>query len=82
MALPMLSAPRALAPRHVHPVTVRPARPDDVPLLADLVYQVSARARFLRYFQPMPARCRRPGRRGVGAPARRAGRHPGRLRAG
>jgi RimJ/RimL family protein N-acetyltransferase len=54
MVSSILSAAPVVTTRHGRPVTVRAARPDDVPLLADLVYCVSARSRWLRYFQPLP----------------------------
>lgn len=75
MALPIFGAPRAPGARPRPHVAVRPASPDDVPLLADLVYQVSARSRYLRYFQPMPASLQQAwaeGRRMARQPANRA----------
>lgn len=33
---------------------MRRARPDDVVILADLIYQLSARSRYLRFLRPLP----------------------------
>lgn len=49
------TAPVSTTPTgHAAPFTVRPAQADDTWLLADLFYHLSAQARYLRYFQPVP----------------------------
>jgi acetyltransferase len=71
----ILTAPAMVTTRQGRGLTVRVAHPDDVPLLADLVYLVSPRTRWLRYFQPVPptlAHAWAEGRRMARQPAERA----------
>jgi acetyltransferase len=50
---------------------LRQARPDDVVILADLIYQLSARSRYLRFLRPLPLSLER-----AWAEARRMARQP------
>jgi acetyltransferase len=71
MSQPVQIEPRPLVIADGMSLLLRQARPDDVVILADLIYHLSARSRYMRFMRPLPLSLDR-----AWAEARRMARQP------
>jgi acetyltransferase len=71
MSQPIEPEPRSIDIAGGASLLLRQARPDDVVILADLIYHLSARSRYMRFLRPLPLSLER-----AWAEARRMARQP------